>query len=779
MASEYLSRVEEVVINGETNDFRFERFCNAAVSHAEGGVAVTGTSTSWDMGRDGVGVGRGSGIYVCTSLRDDIDVKAVSDVERISNTTKGIKTLYFCSSQNLSEHRSDQIRAAILDLVDHKFGAVVLGAQKLAELGRLQGTILERHYGAEIRNILARIEGSSGDDQTELNGLKLALLSSGSDESVAIRNALYANAVLNVLADRAGRTATGICKEISASLGLGHSLDKSIVLPHLNKLRSEGLLEGTADVFAITEKGVAFTEQRKIAGATSLVSGRNAIRVAIETEIGSRIIDDEFNRIWNVFEGKMAEYFQARGEEIVDEVLAFVGSEDVDKASPSSSRDAATKQNLTFLENFAKSVAATSSHPQRQQELQQAIKDLFSDRAGDAAKWLVSICASFVAACTMGLEYRSSVAISSLLRRMTIVLDTDVVLSLLGISEPEHEAVSIIVERWTKMGGQVLVGVPVLEETAYHAFIADRDFEQVRTFDLAQRDVRAQLVENVFVRAFGELMARHEARMTQWRSYIDQFRGRQEYDYSTVHSYLQVEHSINRLPERSANDANFVTNVQKYILGQMEAASLRIDKNARDKALRDAELYVSLVRHAKRLRDGDPGAACILVSSARRLTGVDLRFKESGEERLVLSVSAALYLISLMPNVKLGLGSMRAFLFDETRRKFSSDLERTVLRMIYASREHSLPFAKRGILMREMRGRLLRGASYTEPGAQRSSTVDIEKEMLKSENRDELINALTESLDAVAVDTRTEKENRILKERIVELERKLDDRQKG
>ena len=767
MAGDYLARVDEIVINAETNDFRFERFCVAVVSHAEGGVAVVGTSTSWDLGRDGVGVGRGANIYVCTSLRDDVDAKAFNDLERITETTPNIKQLYFCSSQDLSEHRIEQIRNELLTHIDHKFSIVALGARQLAELGRQDGKALQNHYGAEIKNILARLE-TPPDDQVELRGLRLALLSSGSDESVSIRNALYTNAILDTLDGDAGRTAVSISNEISKSLKLGRALDASIVLPHLRKLTADGLLSKNGDVFALTQAGLERVQERKVVGASALVKGKAAIRAAIEAEIGAKILDDEFSRIWKVFEDKMSEYFQFRGEQIVSEVMSFV---DADSEEWSKTP---TKSSFSFLDDFASAVAATSSHQQRKQELQLAVKDLFSDRTGDAAQWLVSICASFVAACTMGLEYKSSEAITSLLRRTGMVLDTDVVLSLLGVAEPEHEGVSVFVERWIKMKGSVLVATPVLQETAYHASIAERDFDQVRNLGLSRQEVQLHLIENAFVRSFAKLLSEHQIKINHWGEYIRQFRGRSEYDYDNLSIYLNAEYSINRLPDRNANNFEFVKTVRDYILRRMHEDGSIVDKKARDKAMRDAELYVSLVSHVKRLRASDPGATCILVSSARRLSDVDSHFKESGEARFVISIAAAIYLISMLPNVSLGLGSMRAFLFDESRNRFSSDLERTVLRMLHASRERSVALAKRGILMREVRGRLLKGASFQDQGKAQPSVEEVERKALKPENRDEFVRVLSDSLDAVGAETRVEKENRDLREQVKQLQERLE-----
>ncbi|WP_041929679.1 hypothetical protein [Methylibium petroleiphilum] len=124
--------IEQVLAN-ENNDARFERFANSVVSAIEGGAKVLPTSASWDLGRDGVGVGKATGLYVCSSLRDDIDNKTLEDIERISTTTHNISRLYFCLSNRISEHRRAQFEAQLGAETDSKFPITCLGGNHLGK----------------------------------------------------------------------------------------------------------------------------------------------------------------------------------------------------------------------------------------------------------------------------------------------------------------------------------------------------------------------------------------------------------------------------------------------------------------------------------------------------------------------------------------------------------------------------------------------------------------------------------------------------------------------
>lgn len=771
--------ITQKVIEAETNDGRFESLCSAVVGFLEGGARLLPTSVTWDRGRDGVGVGNASGIIVCASLRDDVDVKAANDIRRVAETTRNVSHVYFCSSQRLTEHRKDQIEEALRnELPEFDFQIRSLGSIQLAPLAREEGVVLDRLYGAEIRDCLRAITADPSDE-TETRGLRLALLTAGSEDSRAIRESVYEGSILEVLSDGQGRTPASCSRLLAALLKLQRNIDVSVLAPHLTRMESDGLIGSNNGVYSITNKGLERRERDAIDAAERFVEGKAAIKLQLEVAMESKIQADEYNRIWSVFEERLATYFQSRGDSIVREVgatlaLEIPGGDDAESLLDHNS--------LSFMDELANAVAATSSHPQRQSELSQAVKDMFADRSSEAAKWLVKICASFVAACALGLEHSSGAAISKLLARTAIVLDTDVVLSLLGVGEPDHAAADLLVSKWAQNGGKVLIADPVLQEVAYHAFIANRDFEQVRNFIPGTPEERLHLIENAFVRSFAELLSLGQAKMADWRNYIRQFKGSSPYEYNAAYGYLSSEYTVRRLPERPTAFAPLADKVRRALIDIAEK-KMRVRQSdmrkIRDKAARDGELYASLVAYVESLKQTDPGATCLLISSARRLANVDSRFQRSGERQLVVSLASATYLTSLLPNVSLGLSAMKSFLFDENRVRFSSTLERTLVRMVRASKEVSMPFAKRGILMRAMRERLIQDAHERGEKNAETKVRELEASALKPSNQDRTIELLSESLDAVAIDSRLERENRDLRKKMADLEERLARKSKG
>jgi hypothetical protein len=758
--------VSQAALTQETNDGRFENFSRDVVSVLEGGATIFSTSFSWDLGRDGVGAGKARGIYICATLRDDVDQKALNDLERISSTTRDIQRIYFCSSQRLSEHKKTLLEAQLSSEIDGKYPITVLGATQLTEAVASRPEVVERYYAAEIQGALRAIS-SDPSDESEVHGLRLALIAAVGDNSSDIRQALYHGGLLSVLRDGTPRSLTNCAKALSDSLHLHYVISDVAVQPHLSELVTSGYVETNGPVYNITAAGANRANELHVQAADRFLGGRLAVRKALEEAIGERLDEDSFARIWSVFEARLAAHFHSRGVAMVAEVSALL------EAMPAKHNDA-TKPQLSFLEELATAVAHTATHPQRRAELRQSVIDLFSDRSSGATDWLVRVSASFVACCALGLEQSTGTALARLLARTALVFDSDVVLSLLGEGEPEHESVFAIASKWIRVGGKVLVAEPVLEEVAYHAHIAQHDFDQVVHLLPGTVDDRLHIVENAFVRSFAEHMTKSGTKVSQWGRFISQYRGSSPYEWGPVMGHLRAEYSVGALPHRTAELEALERNVRTFLIHTAEQRGYS-GKSVRDKASRDARLYAQMVQYLQSIRAMDPGATCLLVSSARRLSEAENAFHESGEQQIVVPISTVLHLLSLLPQVSLGLSAMKAFLFEERRPGFSSDLERTILRLVRTSAELTMPWAKRGALMREVRDRLIDDARKQGRNLPNdANTSALERTALDPENKPRTIQILADALDKVAVRTRLEGDNARLRRENEALQKQLE-----
>lgn len=758
--------ISQMILSLEGNDGRFESFCRDVVGQIEGGATIFSTSKSWDLGRDGVGSGSASGIYVCVSLRDDVDAKALTDLERIRGTTKKIRRIYFCSSHKLSEQRRSQLEAQLTDEVDGKSEIVCLGATQLTEAAAAREGLFEKYYGADLKGALRAISVDQSDE-AELIGLRLALIAGTGENSVEIRNGLYAAALIDILSDERGRTLAVCAKEISERLRLAKVVSDAALLPHIKRLEVAELVSKEASVYKITEAGLDHAKQLRLGAADRFLKGKLSIRDSIERSIGEKLSEDDFQRVWNVFESRVAAYFHERGAQMVREISALLDNVEADDVP-------AQPNKLSFTEELAAAVAATSSHSQRRDELYTATSDIFTDRASGATEWLVRVCASYVACCALGLEYSSSTAIAKMLANTSLVLDTDVVLSLLGEGEPEHDSAYTVASKWPKLGGKLLVAESVLEEVAYHAWISENDFRQVRHFLPGSPEDRLRLIENVFVRSFAEHMSKGDASLGHWRRFIGQYAGSSAFDWSRCLALLKAEYSIDKLPLQSSEYDDLELSVKAFLVQDAERQGFH-GKIARDKSARDARLYVGMLNYQRLIRANDAGATCLLVSSAHRLARTEREFCEAGEREFVVPISTVLMLLSLLPQVPLGLSAMKAFLFEDRRPGFSTDLERNVLRLLRSSHQVSLPWGKRTALMRELREKIVNDARQQGLHVRNDAdTHALERIALSDANRERTIELLGEALDRVAVSSAMEDENARLRRENEELRARLE-----
>lgn len=488
--------------------------------------------------------------------------------------------------------------------LEHKFSVTVCGSRQLVEAASAKVEILNKYYGSEIDDCIRVISEVDGDDH-ETRGLKLALISIGED-SASVRSQVYRAAILEVLDVGGAATLEGLAKRISDRLHLPHILAREALVAPMTSLVDDGVVKNGQRLYEITDNGRKELVQSGEDAMEKFLNGRTVVRDAIQAAIGSNIAEDHYSKIWNIFQDRLVSYCISRGETLVFEVSELLGSSDRGE-KPEEIRP------FSFVEELAAAVAETSSSAQQKLELSQAIKDIFLERTGPATEWLVRLCMSFIAACSLGMEHSAGQAVERLLRKTTLVFDTDVVLSLLGEGEIDHEAVVAIAERWRKIGGKILVGEPVLEETAYHASIAGNDYEQVRHWLPGTAADRQQLIDNVFVRSFAELLSEENAKPAQWHRYLALYQGSSAYDWNKVFHNLSANYGIEKLPARSTLDADLEKRVKDFLVEEREGSAITDTsiRNLQDKARRDAQLYAAIVSYIRYVREADTSSAFV------------------------------------------------------------------------------------------------------------------------------------------------------------------------
>jgi hypothetical protein len=591
MSTHLPEHLAEAVLATEGFPIRFEKACNGLIGQLEGGIHVFSTSPTWDLGRDGKGrLPSGEIVATCCSLEPGIANKVTRDLSRLSSSRLKPARLYFCSSQRLTEYTQEEIQHDIASLLPEHTHLIVLGRQQLAELASKNSTLFIRFYEQEINGLLDTLKGLKSSSSADSDYLQLALSTIASDTSDSIRTELYQGSLIRILADGRSRNATECARDISQSFRLARQIPPEVLQHHLGQLQELGRITKSNGRYIITQAGLETARSHEEHAQRELIEGRVFFREQLERGLGHTLAEQHYNRIWKIIQEKVTTFFSLRGSQMVSFVSRLLkGNSEAEEVETSA-----------FIKDLASSAAATSSSPQQRDEIETAIVDLFQEPLSPAFEWLVQLCSAFVALCSLGLEAETGKAVARTLSKTSLVLDTDVLLSLLCIGEPNHEAVEAIVSRWRALGGELLVTDEVLHETAYHAQISNHDFEQVRSWLPGTAEDRLRLIENAFVRSFAEHMARGEAKISQWSRFIEDYTDETSSGYGSLRSLLQAEYGVKYLEQAKRRRQDLRRRVETYLVERAEKKFAMkgsdLLRKALDKAKRDSTLYTTIAK---------------------------------------------------------------------------------------------------------------------------------------------------------------------------------------
>ena len=398
--------------------------------------------------------------------------------------------------------------------------------------------------------------------------------------------------------------------------------------------------------------------------------------------------------------------------------------------------------------------------------LGQAFVDALHDKQSALFDWLTKLSAVYVTACSLGLDPDAQRQIRSVIRDIDLFLDTDVVLSLFGDAEPSHSAISELVRSWRAIGGKVYVIEDNVGEVVYHAGMAEAEMRDIWPEVTKYSDVEAsRLISTVFVRAFRKIS---HGRMTQrgWHSYISNFRGSNNADYSKTTRALREENI--EVVEATTSHVELTKLVSKELFDIKTAQTGSGERIAhiRDKSDRDGKIVATLVAHREQ-KHGSDGTA-IIVSSSGILASVCCKHLPMGASLApVMPPAAVAIMLTLMPGVAMSTASLRQLLFDPGFAEQLGPLEKRALKIIQASTEYSLPYSRRHALRDALRKDM--GKVALQRGQPQSV---IEDELLAPDNA-EFMRLVALNVDAMTI-SRTEEKNRELAAENEELKRQIE-----
>jgi len=466
--------IAEIIIETEKNDYRFENFTREICEKQEG-VSFVPTSQSWDRGRDARAMAPGRGSHrnlICATLNKDVNAKADADLLRVTATSSPDRLVY-CSSQKLSEEKIDEITKTIRRHVPSG-SVLVLGGIQLGALAEKCPDIFEKHYHAEAQALRSTILTSPAADNTTKRGLRLALIAFGSDEAATLRHDILHNSVLEFFKNGQAHTIREITESFSRDLGLPRPLRTELVSRIVLGEESGGTLRRGQDSWSITQFGREQLNSAPVTAAANLLEGRQIVRERLETLIGKKISDSQYQQLWSGLIDFLSGLFHANGLAVIRAVEQFLSG-----TCDESTDDVNLRTLLT--DGITRTVSVISTEELRG-AVGLAILDMLTERSGAAFEWFTKVSERFVILCSLGLESTCGNEVRRALASHQIILDSDIILSYLCTGETDHRKSQDLLGWWLQLGGRLLVSPVVLEEVAYHAWISERDFQETKFF---------------------------------------------------------------------------------------------------------------------------------------------------------------------------------------------------------------------------------------------------------------------------------------------------------
>ena len=319
------------------------------------------------------------------------------------------------------------------------------------------------------------------------------------------------------------------------------AFSRSTVQHYCGLLSERGHIEERYSLYAITEAG----RQAIAAGDEGVVqnelSGRTAVRRAVEESLGNTIPEQQWAYIWTDIQKGLAYAFYVRGKEVLDVISHLVDGD----------RSVEQRGILALLvNNVLRKAIEDHAAPPRRLHLLRAFQDAFlpGDKHG-AFEWLAGVAGRFAATCTLGLSADILSVLAQTLIKMRFFADTDVVVSYLCAHEPANAAANAILALSERVGNRMLITDAVVEETARHAMKAYTDYK-VRVSPIQKPLDWWEIadLESAFTREFEYLRAEGKAKASQWSQFIARYAGPENYskqrytpDTSKMRSILNAD----------------------------------------------------------------------------------------------------------------------------------------------------------------------------------------------------------------------------------------------
>lgn len=700
------------VLELERSDVRFEAFANELVSALEG-QPVVGTSRSWDLGRDGRGYGSRRGVHVLTTLGNDPS-KPRDDATRLRSGRLPIRHIYYVAPRIVSESVLEDHCREIHAVLGDKVQIDPLGRTQIVDLvsHERDGGAFSRNYSGELVSISRALARDAVEPQSK--HFELALCTFGATNTHELRVALSSRLILGLLQQK-NMSGDDLADGAARVLGVP-AFSRSTVQHYCKGLEQRSHIRERDSLYEITEAGRQAFAEGDEGVVESALSGREAVRAAVEESLGDGIPDQQWASIWTDLQSGLAYAFYIRGKQVLEVISKLLDGD-----------TSATQRDIlaSLVDDVVRKVTEEHVGPPRRGYLARALKDAFlpGDKHG-AFEWLAGIAGRFAATCTLGLSPDVLLALSQTLRKIRFFADTDVLISYLCAHEPSNAAATAIVELGKRLGNRILITDAVAEEVARHAMKAYTDY-RVRV-----APIRGQLdwweiadLESAFTREFEFLRAEGEVKPADWSRFIGRYagpdrrgHGGQQPDTARMRKLLSADGFgiCGPLEQNSAwrEQRDVIKNIM-FDEAMQRHPEERPDVR-RDKSRIDAEMLITVADTIGASQKEGAGERFVLISSAKRLkrlpSGVGTQLRDIPE---VISLAEAATVAALLPEEPISLRALHAFLFEEHIGRTVGGLQAVLLRIVRESSSVVLPGATRGVLQEEFASAVMRESRLT------------------------------------------------------------------
>jgi len=460
----------------------------------------------------------------------------------------------------------------------------------------------------------------------------------------------------------------------------------------LSDLSKSTEVEVAEEVIRLTTRGADAARALLDDARSRLLNGRRTFYEELKRGLSGPLSDDAFDLLWVRLQDGLAELFHREGMAVVRAIL---------DPSP----DNAGSTVVPMMGNLAARVIPTHLTPKQAVELGHAVLAVITGDTKTRA-WLSQVAATFVSLCALGLHPEAQQELLDRLRLWSLIVDNHVVISFLCRGEDDHDGVKRILEAWRKLGREISTCDAVLEEAAYHAFIADRCYQEMwREFATMDKNAAGEAIRNAFVRSFFLLNVPGGFDQKRWQAYLFNYAGKDQFDCSKMKSFL-----ING-GWAVVDDTQFPRAAVEQVQAGLDVTPsrhVRLNKSGGIERMRRNEwdARTALAGVHRIVEKQSSGGNVIIVTKSRAIrTACDWVGKTSPFKVSVMTVGALGYAMALTPGLSVSLVHIRDLLFNRhLLGKAFSRLESQARKLSDHDREEGFDLAGRLQLQERLRG---------------------------------------------------------------------------